>query len=369
MARVSVPGWPLLVQAGVDPRVFMRNGVRPSGPQVTQQSIGLLNHSLGHRLRRHFSKSVYTAQLYNNGGGGGAVTSWRWLMRTLPNETEMRCVWSLGPALSGTPEGTPQVWLKITRDSDSTVIYDDGTSGTDSRLYYGHAITTPTNAIPNDLTQRSTSYLLDPGTLYRCEVISDYGASVQSLTAHGVVRTSLDSATDTCVDPGKFLVNEPITETANGLFLDAVESLWKEHGAAHAAWSVDAATAKTVTGTTETNLLDATTTWTASTRGFPAHTLNRHSLDTTLGGSPTYLAPVKLWVYASAAGGGTGTVRARWGTGSSYAQIASISSAGWYTSDTGIPGNADQKVDFTGLCSDGGTTVSVYQMGFFDFAP
>jgi len=360
---VPVPTWPR-VQASVDPRVYMRNGVRPSGPQVSSLCVGLLNHCLGHRMRRHFAKTITAAE-----GVAGATTSstttWRWMMRTLPNETKMKVRCTLVPAATGINDH-PHVYVKITRDSDGVVIYDDGTAGIDGRMWHGPRSASPTAPVLDDYAQRAMTYTLAANTLYRCEVVQGELARVVALTAHGVVRTSLNSTNDVCVDPAKFLINQPITETQNGDLLDSLESLWKLHGSA-LAYSVPGTTAKTVTGTTETNLLDATTTWTASTKGFRYPSLYKHPLETSLG-TPTYFAPVTCWVYASAAGGGTGSVRFRWDTSGVYSQVTGIGAAGWYTAQQSVPGNADQKIDLTAVCSTGGTTVSVYAAGLFDYS-
>lgn len=374
MGRVTIPTWPGRTQASIHPLSIMRNGVRPSGPQVSGFPVGLLNHCLGYRLRRHFSKSVYPAQLVNNGGGVGAITTWRWFMRTLPNETTLKVRAVLGPSDSDTPEGNASFHVRIIKHGTGTTVYDDGTSGTDKRSFYGTAIATPTSATLNDIVVREVEYTVEADTEYRCEVRVDCSASVLSLSAYGMVRTNLDTATaDTVVDPGKFLINEAIDTTNNLDFLASAETLWKRHGAAHIAWSVDGITAKTVTGTSETNLIDGVSlSWTSTTRGFQVHTTNRHSLDTTLGASPTYLAPVQCWAYASVSGGGTGTVRFRWGTGGSDFLVVSGITSGTPSfilgAAQGIPGNADQKVDITALCSTGGTTVSVYAAGFYDYS-
>lgn len=366
MGRIVVPTWPSL-QSSVDPRSFMRNGVRPSGPQVSGLHLGLLNHSLGHRLRRHFAKSIYPAQTVDNGGGSVSITTWRWLMRTMPNETEMQALFQFCPASSAAVNDNPQVWIEIVKDATVATIYDDGTSGTDKRVWNNTRIASPTSATLDSLTTRIQRYTLEGDTLYRCALKTNESARVLSLSCHGTVRRDLDTSVDTCVNPAKFLVNEAIAQDENADVLACTDTLWKRHGAAHITYSVDGTTATSITGTTETNLFDATATWTASTYGFNVHTLNRHSLDTTLTASPTYGVPVLCYVYASAAAG-TGTVRFRWGTGGSdFIAITGITSAGWYKATGNIPGNADQKVDITALNS-GANVTSVYAAGMFDYS-
>lgn len=364
---ILVPTWPK-IQSSIDPRVYMRNGVRPSGPQVSSFVVGLLNHQLGHRMRRHFSKTITAAEGVE-GATTSSTTTWRWLMRTLPNETEMKVRLLMVPGATGVNDH-PYVYVKITKDATSAVIYDDGTSGTDKRMWHGPRSAAPTTPVLDDYAERSASYALEADTVYRCEVVQGERARIVALTAYGMVRSHMDPALDVCVDPGRFLVNQPITETQNGDVLDSLQYLWKRHGAA-IAYSVPGTTAKTVTGTTETNILDATTTWTSSTKGFRWPGLNTHSLDETLGGSPLYLAPVHYWCYASVSGGGTAAVRFRWDTSGVYGAVTGISSgtAAFVqgAAAQGVVASADQKIDITAVCSTAGTTVSVYAAGMYSY--
>lgn len=353
------------LQQGVNPVRYARNGVHPSGPQVGMYAVDLLNHQLAHRMRRHFSKTVDPSELVNNGGGAGPIVTWRCMFRTLPNEAVTKARFTFGPSDTGTPEPTAKVWLRITEDASTTIIYDDGTSGTDGSITYTRAIATPTSAVPNDLILGKAEYSLTPDTLYRCELMTEASASVQSLSVFGKVVSSLDPDTHVCVDPVKLAINQPISSTVNADVLGSLHTLWKRHGSAMA-YSVPGTTAKTVASATSTNILDSTTTWTSSTKGFLYPALNKHSLETTLG-SATYAVPVQAWVYGSCSGGGTGTVRFRWGTGASdYVEVTGITTAGWYKATGTIPGNADQKIDIYAAASAG--TVSVYAAGMFDYS-
>lgn len=353
------------LQQGINPVRYARNGVHPSGPQVGMFAVDLLNHQLAHRMRRHFSKTVAPSELVNNGGGAGAIVTWRFMFRTLPNEVVTKARFTFGPSASGTPEPTAKVWLRITEDASTTIIYDDGTSGIDGSITYTRAIATPTSAVPNDLILGKAEYSLTPDTLYRCELMTEASASVQSLSVFGKVVSSLDPDTHVCVDPGKLAINQPISSTVNGDILGSLHTLWKRHGSAMA-YSVPGITAKTHGTSTSTNLLDATTTWTASTKGFLYPALNKYSLETSLGVA-TYAVPVQAWCYASCSGGGTGTVHLRYSSGGTdYVQITGITTAGWYTATGTIPGNADQKVDIYGAASAG--TLSVFAAGMFDYS-
>lgn len=359
---VGVPTWPK-IQTSLDPRVYMRNGVTPSGPQVGSFTVGLLNHCLGHRMRMHFCKSVTPTEGVA-GPTTSSATSWRWMLRTLPNETSTRVRVTMIPAAVSINDH-PHVFVRITRDSDGVVIYDNGVSGIDGRMWHGPRSASPTAAVLDSYAQRARTYSLAANTLYRCELVQGDMSRVVSLTCYGVPRSSLETSTDVVVDPAKFLVNQPITSTQNADVLDSLESLWKLHGSAFA-YSVPGTTAKTVTGTTMTNILDATTTWTASTKGFRYPSLNKHSLETTLG-TPTYAVPIQAWVYASSSA--TGQVRFRWGTGASdYVDVVSITAAGWYKATGTIPGNADQKIDITAQGSGAAVTCSVFAAGIFDYS-
>ena len=78
--------------------------------------------------------------------------------------------------------------------------------------------------------------------------------------------------------------------------------------------------------------------------------------------------PGKCYVYASATGGGTGSIRFRYGTGANdyFAKIDPIGAAGWYTATCNLNGNnASDKVDLTAVCTDGLTTVNCFAAGIY----
>ena len=360
---MNVPTWPK-IQRATHPLVYMRNGVGPSGPGVAGQAGGLLNHQPGPRFRLHFEKTIAASESVAPGTGAN-ITTWRWLMRTMPNERRMQVHATMIPAGSGVNDH-PRIRVKIIKDATAATIYDDvDPDGNNAEMWFNRRLATPTSAVLDDYQQVSQVYALEADTLYRCELVQQDLARITNLTAYGLPRSNLDPAVDVCVDSATFLSNQPTVEDQNLDYLSSLSTLWKRHGTAYG-YSVPGTTAKTVTGTTETNIRDATTTWTSSTKGFKYPTLNKHSLETTLG-TPTYAVPTQVWCYASAAAG-TGTVRFRWGTtASDYIAITGITSAGWYKATGSIPGNADQKVDLTAFNS-GANVTSVYAAGMFDYS-
>lgn len=372
MADITVPNYPLL--SGMrHPLNIARNGVRPSGWQVAETIVGGLNHCLGYCGKRAYSHCLTIGETFTPAATATDYATQRFHHRMSANADTLRIRMVLTPTDPSSIVNYTEPYLYWLVDVEGgATVYDSSAA---NRIHHDERLTNPTTATTlDDLTVVTKEYALTPGESYRFELHQFDGIRVLSITAYEVIRRFLDTTGDVVVDDTQFAPTGSINQAQNQDVIDSAQALYKYSGACHIGWSVPGTTALTMTGTTETNILDGTTTtngWTTTNAGFYVDPYNRHPFEETLGGSPVYAVPFRLWAYAGAAGGGSGTLRLRYGTGASDFYTTStltISTAGWYVVTGSLNGsNTPLKLSVTALGSGAGTTVSVYGFGVYDY--
>lgn len=358
----------LLVTDGRVSLQWARNGTAPSafGMRSLASDINCL---VGYRLRALAAQSFTNVDTPDFGQAGNDTTI-RVRSCVSPNATSVRVRMVVMPTDSVT-YATPRGYWVITNKDTATVLYDDGTSGTDRSFVWDERVTTPDTVVPNDYRDISLTFTgLTGGGDYTFELHQCDGLRVISYTIYEIIRSTLDTSLDTVVDAPKFAEGAPIYNRDVLDVLGALDTAWKQLGTNHFTFSINNTTPKTMTGTTETNLLDGTTTtngWTTTSRGFYSQAQYHDAEDTRV--ALTYQVPVVCYAYVSATVAGTGTLTWRTGTGANdyVAKITGITTAGWYTTAANLNGNnSSDKIDVTGTGSAAGTQINLYAAGAYE---
>lgn len=344
----------------------IRNGVAPSGADVRAAAADAVNRLLTRRRRNLFSHAVAPADTY---AVDADTPTLRFRSATSSTGGTARITLALIPTAAHTAT-VPSCYWKISNASTGAILYDNGTSGTDSTVtFYGTKASAPASVVPDDFYQVAQRFSLPAGTSYHFELHQQGNVRVIGAGAYEELSSGIDlDTTPSGVDNTPFSLGQIITDTPLVDLFDGIDAAWEKLGAQHIAFTVEDATApRTINGATEKNIIDGTSTWTATTSGFYIYPKYRHSDDTAAAGTDN--APVVVYCYAKVTAG-TATVRFRTGSGASayFGEINNISSTtgAWYATTSNINGgNTSDKVDITAIASSG--TVSVYAAGCYDW--
>jgi hypothetical protein len=232
------------------------NGVGPHAPDI-RDTADFLNMLLARRGRVLFRKYVKTR--YDTASATDNSTL-RFACKTGPLAETIRIVTVGYPAASLAASDSYAYW-----------VYDTGLTGTESPttgastfasgLYTAHAADNFTGPIVQE-------FAVEPSTMYRFTLHQINAYAVQSAVAYELPRSLLDTSQDSpVIDTSRIAQGRPIT-TATAAQLLASSASLVSHGMSLFSFSVDGVNAIPAS-TTNRNILDGTTTPTASTLGWP----------------------------------------------------------------------------------------------------
>jgi len=345
---------------------WCRNGYSPDITFARSLGYGL-NHSLAYR-RKVFLNAV-SALAGTMGESGSTLTYWRSRMKTGINP-------GIGLKL------TFDLMLGVNRVSEGGVGHDGcavsikvtpaGGSTTTKTVYYGSAEGTLDEDDPlNTLTDWHVEFDVSASTVYEVAIEGVDGGRPISVTGiewcDPEVGDNAGSGAGVYAPPG-MPVFMPIEDGLRENLIATLSQMWLEGGAPLINYPGNGAgTAQSVTGTTWTNIFDATTSVSSSSVGFYIGAEGAGD------GALTSLLPmcrlkdgddlpVTFAVYGNASAN-NGRVRLvdSGGTGISHNGITTTLQ--WHTSDTtlsNVESFASNKLDLQASHDTGGQTVNVY---------
>jgi hypothetical protein len=293
----------------IEPTRHMRNGDYPNAGAYSGL-VGALNHTLAYRKQCVYS---YEAVL---GDTSPAPDNWRFRFRTGHGTTAVTFIAIIGIAIEINSE--PSITISLTKGATTTTL----------TLHYGTTQTAGTGA-PEEWSIQSGGLSVDADSAYTCVVTISGGASNIALTAHEEGRTqvldSIDYYSEFEPTAGSGIYDAHIQKLIQG-----PSEMLRQNRGLYAHWHLIDGAARTRTLSTPISLLDNTLTGTPATTdaGWRFVTTAHNTLGRTT-------LPVEFAVYASMAGGGTGTVRIRDTAGTDAVTINVTGAAAWFTG-TGV---------------------------------
>lgn len=316
MTTIAVPGGSQLSSGGIPTLRDHFNGASPWAPSIRELADFL--HMLGARRGRVlFSKYVNT--LYTTADATDRTTL-RFACHTGPFATTVRLATVVYPASSRSAAADSKGYWVMETGLTGSGTTTTGSSNIATRIYTAHA------ADNFDYFTQDFTVASDSDYRFTFHQVNAY--AVQSVTAYEASRSVLDTTTDTnAIDTTKIATLQPITTTTAHAIYALADKLWKRGGHPLFAWNMDGTTALATAATTAANFLDATTTTSSTTMGWPINIPYSGSLDSSNVG-------IVFWTnaYVSA---GTGTITLRDQAGAIKATISVTATAATWQSTTG----------------------------------
>jgi len=223
-------------------------------------------------------------------------------------------------------------------------LYDGTSTLTSGKAYHPNVIVSTSSQIAWHKIAINTAGGLLPDTEYRGTIRQYHYIRVKSATIYETASQVANNTNDGAVNPADWETHKPIYDAPCQEIAETATLLW-QHNAAHLlSWTrEDVASAPTVTGTTEVNLLDTSITggtWSATTPGF---VLNTEFHNTTNGD-----VPVVLGVYATRTfGTGSLVVRVKRNGSTIITATVTTGAAPFDSSAYTITARASDKIDIT----------------------
>ena len=350
MTTIVIPGSGINATSWLAPVVEgVRNGVAPPA-LAFRHAAERANALLARRGRVHFRKAISATAAHSS---GTAADTWATCLHTGLAALELEVRMVLAPvALTAAAEPNPNLYWTTT---------PTGGAPTAQATVYYHRRDTAT-VVPDLLTHVSQTWTVTPDTEYLA-VLKQEGVRVVACTIYERPRDSLDTASDTCVDPTPFAEGLPIHATQVSPLLTVTRDLWKRHGTPVFAWSRDSTTSQSTTSLTLVNVLDTgVSAWSSTSPGFVWPTRYHGRLESDG-------VPVTAWAYCSC--GGAATITVRFTDGTTTIDLTRTSSALGLVTATGIfagvSANATTKIDVQFKTDDITKGANVAACGMFEY--
>jgi len=340
-----------------------RNGYAPDITFARALAYGM-NHSLAYR--RKVFLSATSALAGTMGDSGSTLTYWRSRMKTGILGTKLQFELLLGLNRVdefGVGHDGAAVNVKVTQAGGST---------TTKTVYFGSAEGTIDEDDPlNSLGEFKLEFDVSASTVYEIAIEGVDGGRPISVTGIEAANPEVGDATGTGAGmyaPPGLPTFMPIEDGLRENLVATLSQMWLEGGAPLVVYPGNGAgTAQSVTGTTWTNIFDATTSVSASSVGFYIGAEGAGD------GALTSLLPmcrlkdgddlpVTFAVYGNASANG-GEVRFVDSGATGLSAITLSTSLAWVTSDTtltNVESFASNKLDIQARHNTGGQTVNVY---------
>lgn len=352
MPAIDINPW-FMVFGGGHPVNWARNGVQPPAPGL-RLAADFVNTLLGMRKKQLFAKSLRPTGLITS---TSEIKTWRFAHHTGPAAKAVIAHFVVLPSDAPTNGTTTRCWWA----ADKGAINGAADPTTDKPSVFVADASTAT-LVPNDYREAWQVIPVDADQDYRFVLHLENGMRVMSSTVYEVSRTSFNPIIDTeFVDSTKYAQGLPIHDApATDIFAGAA-SCWERNQSGIFPFSVGGTTAITRLTNTEANLLDQTVTArSASSPGWPAYPLNRHSFDSNN-------VPGVFYCYA-AVDGGTGLVQLVSSKGTVVTIPVNAAERWWAMAfdTTNFDGTVDnEKLDVLITGPGGGNTLSVWAAGAF----
>jgi len=348
---MSVPA-PSELPFRIDAFCYARNGAVPD-VRFLNRVAGAMNNILAFRTKDVFN--VWD-QSYN----GSGVTTTQHRFRFHAGYGAQLLAIHVGLGKGGHPSSSAKATLSI----------DVAGAGTPSTvpIYYGNNQVGATDA-PDEIQWSTKYFAISPNTTYEVAAYVDNEARILSMCAWTTGIEDVDGATDFYTAASS--TYGQINDATRQKLTEGQSKMWKRNGAHLLNWSCNSV-AKTITGATWTNVLDATTAVASTSAGYilGAGLLTPYS---------RRVQPLKatLCVYGNVTGAsgtpGTGEVRLYSDSGSGTPTVATVTGIGgtlrWYTLNQTIPSggdalNAFSKVDLQ-FRMNGAETLNLYAVSLY----
>jgi hypothetical protein len=335
-------------QYGIHPAARgVRNGVQPCADSAWR-AASYVNQLLAHRKQVVFRHSIDQAEAYDT---TTSATTWRFRFFSGVNGTKARVHMVFAPtAASIATAPDPRCYWTVTASG--------GGSSTKGTLRHNKRVTSSFNL--SQLVQLEQSWTLTASTHYTAELTVIDRIRPVACTVY-LEPSPLMSFSSTSVPSWGYSAGSSIYGGNVTSLFSVAETLWKERGTNHGAWSQrsTSGTAVTYSAGGNHNLWDTSVTaWNANAPGF-------YTIPYMHGRYHSSSVPIVFWAYASAATANGALYLVRDG-GTIGSLTVTNGAAAWYTTTGNLRGDqTDEKYDV--LASPGfGGTVTVHACGFYE---
>lgn len=345
---------------------YARNGYAPD-VNFARSLAYAMNHGLAYRKKVFMSAAAPLAGTM--GESGSTLTYWRSRMKTGLKASKLKFDLLLGLNRVdevGIGHNAAAVNVKVTPSGGST---------TTNTIYFGSADGNDEDDPLNTLAEFQTEFSVSASTTYEIAVEGVDGG--RPIAVSGIEYASPEITDGMTGDddylPHGLSAHRPIDDGLRQAFTKTMSKMWLEGGAPLFHFPGNGAgTAQSVTGTTWTNIFDATTTVATSSCGFFVGAEGAGD------GSLTSLLPmcrlkdgddlpVTFAVYGNASANG-GEVKFVDSGGSGLSALTLSTTLGWVTSDTtltNVESFASNKLDIMARHNTGGQTVNVWAVSIY----
>lgn len=327
-------------------RRFCRNGRVVSG-MLESTLREATNHCVAYRRKSVF-KGVPLSSVATSGSSGDALFATTF--RTGYGATQIAARILAVPVPSA-------ITIDPYFDIQITDGYTGGSTTTGSEFHAPMAPNGSSTITPDNFVTGVVTVDCSENTVYRIWIRGN-NARIVGACFYELGTVPVDTANGGTLDLG-IHANSPILDKDVGNLRDAHQELFARNGAVLFWWSADnhGTSNRTITGTTYTNVFDATTTVTANTVGMVVDTDYLGSYST----GPKVVIAVNANIVAPGAANGSFKVT----DGTNNYEITGINSAGIYTTTATLPVGNAQKFDFYAKAGAGGETIDIDEINVF----
>lgn len=333
----------------IDVNAYARNGMLTSGILHRKINEGLI-HVVGYRRKACLN---FGQQLTAISAGVAANTT-TWLGYTRTGYGVSKLVFHMGFAKPDSVlADDPLAYWTVTKVGDVGVDTD--------KIHINSIIASPGD-VPSNFSWSTIKFAVLSNTLYELALKIEQFARPMAACIFELAELPVDDTKTGVADP-RVGVGDQILDLHVDDALAVGSDLWKNNGAHLFNWTRKNADASAVTFadiTTYQNILDNTTSNTATSQGFRVNVTNRNSISATT-------VPVTFAVRAErTVGAGTNDVRIIAGDGTVVATVSNFTGAAWKEA-TGNLATGDQKLDIQARVQAAGNTLRIDAATLFEY--
>jgi len=338
----------------IHPFRWARNGQIPDA-YFLRQLVTAQNHALAYRRKTFFRWGDFEQRFT---GISASTVIWRVRCHTGLAATKIGIIAGMGRSDKGSA-GDPIFTFRASKVA----------GGSDSvQIHAGASLVAPTD-VPSEIIWRDATVDVDPDADYELDLTTEDYARPLSVLLYEIANPEVDEATNYYVEAAP-TIEQPVYDATHLRILQGMSEMWRRNGRHLLSWGGSGTgTNPTFNSTTWTNVIDGSTSVSASTPGYYFHSDEEgEAKHIRVSDTSASTVNVVLAVHCSVTGSATGEVRLQ-STGGTAASITGMGTASaWYTTTTTITtDNLLDKLDLQCRTSNGANTVTLNAVSLYTY--